>query len=276
MFLGAGEYVRVAELDGVEGVLAEQLHAEAGIAVQLALLFVVEGVQFLIDDLQGGAHGHGPAVALQYALVAAEHADAGADGGLRQIDRGDIGRLQLDQRRAQLAVQGVDELAAGAFPGVRRALAADEDDAGGEGVGTLRNRPRYTFCTHRPGAGDAETGADDGGEHGLPAGGGGGVVLVCLALLEGVVNGDGDVLAGVLIELTAGAEHAVLEEIARLFHAAVEAVGRGDQLLRLGHEHGAEEFGIGAFQRLPHPDVEKVGEVGIADVVVIGRVGGKP
>ena len=62
--LGAGEYVRVAELDGVEGVLAEQLHAEAGIAVQLALLFVVEGVQFLIDDLQGGAHGHGPAVAL--------------------------------------------------------------------------------------------------------------------------------------------------------------------------------------------------------------------
>src|SRR5699024_11995329 len=57
--LGAGEYVRVAELDGVEGVLAEQIHAEAGIAVQLALLFVVEGVQFLIDDLQGGAHGHG-------------------------------------------------------------------------------------------------------------------------------------------------------------------------------------------------------------------------
>lgn len=93
--LGAGEDVRVAEFDIVEGVLAEKLHAEAALPIQLALLLVVEGVQLLIDDLQRGAHAHGLAVGFQHALIAAEYADAGADGGLRQIDRGNVGGLRF-------------------------------------------------------------------------------------------------------------------------------------------------------------------------------------
>ena len=137
--LGAGEDVRIAELDVVERILAEQLHAEAAFAVEFAFLLVIEGVQLLVDDLQCSAHAHGLAVGFQHALVAAEHANAGADGGLRQVHRGNVGGLQLFQRRAHFPVEGIDELAAGGAARGFVALAANEDDAGCEGIRAAGN-----------------------------------------------------------------------------------------------------------------------------------------
>ena len=67
--------------------------------------------------------------------------------------------------------------------------------------------------------------------------------------------------------------HAVEEERLRLLLAAV-AVGRGHQLLGLGHGERGEEVGEDGLQRAAQPDVEEVRQVGVADVVVVGRVGG--
>jgi len=67
--------------------------------------------------------------------------------------------------------------------------------------------------------------------------------------------------------------HAVEEEGFRLLLAAV-AVGRGDQLLGLGDGERGEEIGEDGPQRATQPDVEEVRKVGVADVVVVGRVGG--
>ena len=67
--------------------------------------------------------------------------------------------------------------------------------------------------------------------------------------------------------------HAVEEERLRLLLAAV-AVGRGHQFLGLGHGERGEEVGEDGLQRAAQPDVKEVRQVGVADVVVVGRVGG--
>src|SRR5437868_786014 len=46
----------------------------------------------------------------------------------------------------------------------------------------------------------------------------------------------------------------------------------GDQFLRFGNEHCAEQVRIDATKRLTEPDIEKVGEVGIPNIIVIGGV----
>ena len=46
------------------------------------------------------------------------------------------------------------------------------------------------------------------------------------------------------------------------------------QFLCLGHQHGAEQLGVGVFQRLPHPDVEEIGQICIADVIIVRRISG--
>ena len=46
-------------------------------------------------------------------------------------------RLQVSQGHRQFRFEGRNELAAGSHRRVRRALAADQNDAGGEGVGAM-------------------------------------------------------------------------------------------------------------------------------------------
>ena len=67
--------------------------------------------------------------------------------------------------------------------------------------------------------------------------------------------------------------HAVEEERLRLLLAAV-AIGRSDQFLGLGHGERGEEVREDRLQRAAQPDVEEVRQVGVADVVVVGRIGG--
>ena len=126
---------------------------------------------------------------------------------------------------------------------------------------------------HRPSAADGEAGADHRVEEGLPAGAGGAVVAVALGLLEGVVDGDREGRVRLLGEAVHRLRHAVEEEGLRLLLAAV-AVGRGDQFLGLGHGERGEEVGEDGPQRAAQPDVEEVRQVGVADVVVVGRIGG--
>jgi hypothetical protein len=118
-----------------------------------------------------------------------------------------------------------------------------------------------------------EAGADHRVEKGLPAGAGGALVALALGLLEGVVDGDREGRVRLLGQAVHRLRHAVEEERLGLLLAAV-AVGRGDQFLGLGHGQRGEEVGEDGPQRAAQPDVEEVREVGVADVVVVGRVGG--
>ena len=129
------------------------------------------------------------------------------------------------------------------------------------------------FSSHRPGAADGEAGVDHGVEEGLPAGAGGAVRAVALGLLEGVVDGDRKGRVRLLGEAVHRLRHAVEEEGLGLLLAAV-AVGRGDQFLGLGYGERGEEVGEDGLQRAAQPDVEEVRQVGVADVVVVGWVGG--
>ena len=129
------------------------------------------------------------------------------------------------------------------------------------------------FRPHRPGAGDGEAGADHRVEKGLPAGAGGAFVAIALGLLEGVVDGDRKGRVRLLGEAVHRLRHAVEEERLGLLLAAV-AVGRGDQLLGLGHGERGEEVGEDGLQRAAQPDVEEVRQIGVADVVVVGWIGG--
>ena len=129
------------------------------------------------------------------------------------------------------------------------------------------------LCPHRPCAADGEAGADHRVEECLPAGAGSAFVAVALGLLEGVVDGDREGRVRLLGEAVHRLRHAVEEECLRLLLAAV-TVGRSDQLLGLGYGERGEEVGEDGLQRAAQPDVEEVGEVGVADVVVVGRVGG--
>ena len=178
------------------------------------------------------------------------------------------------QRRAQLPLQLCNKAPAGGLGSLCRALAAHQHNGRGKGIGAGCNGTVCHFGAHGPCAGNGKACPDDGTEHGLPAGGGSFGILVCVALLVGVVDGYRNVLTGVLVNLLAGVQHSVLKEIPSFFGAALKAVGGRHQFFCLGHQHGAEQLGVGVFQRLPHPDIEEIGQVCIADVVIIGRVRG--
>ena len=66
-----------------------------------------------------------------------------------------------------------------------------------------------------------------------------------------------------------------LKELLRLLLVATESVRGGHQFLCLGCQEGAEEGRVDPRERVAEPDVEEVGEVGVADVVVVGRVGAR-
>ena len=179
----------------------------------------------------------------------------------------------MDERVGQLGLERVEELAARGGGCIRGARAADEDDAGGEGVGASADASGCSFRPHRPGAADGKAGADDRVEEGLPARAGGAVCAVALGLLEGVVDGDWEGRVRLLGEAVHRLRHAIEKEGLCLLLAAV-AIGAGDQFLGLGYGERGEEVGEDGPQRAAQPDVEEVRQVGVADVVVVGRVGG--
>ena len=67
--------------------------------------------------------------------------------------------------------------------------------------------------------------------------------------------------------------HACHEESLGGILSAVTVRG-SHQLLVLRHQHTAEELRPDVPQRPAQPDIEEIREIGIADVVVVGRIGG--
>ena len=51
-------------------------------------------------------------------------------------------------------------------------------------------------------------------------------------------------------------------------------IGVGDKLFGLGGEHRANELRVDPAQAATQPHVEEVGEIGVADVVVVRRIRG--
>ena len=74
------------------------------------------------------------ALGVEHLGVAGVDRHARADGRLRQVDRRDVAALEVGERHGQLGLERGDELAARGGGRVGGARAADEDDAGGEGV----------------------------------------------------------------------------------------------------------------------------------------------
>ena len=213
------------------------------------------------------------ALGVEHFGVAGVDRHARADGRLRQVHRCDVAVLEVGERVGQLGLERGDELAARGGGRIRGARAADEDDAGGEGVGAdaidcellssvrigqvpLMAKPARITASRKVSQPVLA----------VPSS------LVALRLLEGVVDGDRKGRVRLLGEAVHRLRHAVEEECFRLLLAAM-AVRRGDQLLGLGHGERGEEIGEDRLQRAAQPDVEEVREVSVTDVVVVGRIG---
>ncbi|GIX27880.1 MAG: hypothetical protein KatS3mg123_1761 [Burkholderiales bacterium] len=95
-----------------------------------------------------------------------------------------------------------------------------------------------------------------------------------VVLLEGVVDGQGKARVHLLPQDRERPAEALLEVLLGLALVAIEPLGGGHQLRLLGHQDRAEELGVEVADGAPQPHVEEVREGRVADVVVVGRVGG--
>ena len=82
------------------------------------------------------AHREGVAFGVEHLGVAGVDCHARADGCLREVNRCDVAALQVRQGHRQFRFEGRNELATGGQRGVSRALATDQNDGGGESVGS--------------------------------------------------------------------------------------------------------------------------------------------
>ena len=222
--------------------LLEPGQRPAGVGVEVAFLLGQRLVEGLVDQRQRLAHGERLALGVEHLGVAGIDRHAGADGGLRQVHRRDVAALQMRERLRQLGLERGDELAARGGGCIGGALAADEDDAGGEGIGA---RCRSCGCSRSVRIGQVPLMAKPASNHciqkGLPASTGGAVVAIALGLLESVVDGDREGRMCLLGESVHRLRHAVEEERLCLLLAAV-AIGRGHQFLGLRHGKRGEEI----------------------------------
>ena len=109
-----------------QAVLLEPGNGEAGIRVKFALDAAQILVEFAIDQLQRGLHGHRAVIGFQHGLTAAVDAHARADSRLRHVGRGNVGLLQFLNCRRQFSFEGSNELGAADGLGTVFPLAADE------------------------------------------------------------------------------------------------------------------------------------------------------
>ena len=92
------------------------------------------------------------------------------------------------ERDGQFGFELVEELAPRGRGRIRGARAADEDDAGGEGIGIFGDNATSTFCPHWPSAADSKSCANHGVKKCLPACAGSARIVLALRLLEGIIN----------------------------------------------------------------------------------------
>src|SRR5690606_20336636 len=166
--LGPCQHIRLAEPGLAEAELLEPRHRKARLRVDIPLLLGEVGVQFLVDELQGGADGEPLAVGLQHLAVAAVDGHARPDARLREVHRGDVARLHLLEGGGKLPAERVDEVPAGDDRRVLRARTAHQHDGRGEGVGADAQYSSASLCTYWPRTYDREPGCDKASKHCLP------------------------------------------------------------------------------------------------------------
>ena len=147
-----------------------------------------------------------------------------------------------------------------------------EDDGGGERVGTARDHPVAQLAAVRPGRGDRPTAADHALEERLPARGGR-ALRIGVRLLEGVPDRDREVrrcascraLRRTPVRKPSSKNCFAPSLPSWRYGLATSSSALGTSIVR-------EELRMDAAQRPAEPHVEEVREVGVADVVVVGRV----
>ncbi|MNP34495.1 hypothetical protein D3C76_1277840 [compost metagenome] len=92
-------------------------------------------------------------------------------------------------------------------------------------------------------------------------------------MLESIVDGHRKGWMGLLGEVMHGCGHTVKEERLRLVLATMSVRG-GDQLLSLRYCQGGIQIRENRPQYTAQPDIEKVREIGVADIVVVGWICG--
>ena len=90
VFLPCDERLGHAVLAIGEAVLLEPRERPAAVGIEVALLLGQDFVERLVDERERLAHGELVARCIEHLRVAGEDGHAGADGGLCEIDRGDV------------------------------------------------------------------------------------------------------------------------------------------------------------------------------------------
>jgi hypothetical protein len=97
---------------------------------------------------------------------------------------------------------------------------------------------------------------------------------VFVVLLEGIVDGERKARVHLLAQGGERLPEPALEVLLGLLFFAAEPLGRRGEFLSLRDQQRAEQIRIQIPDGAAEPDVEKVRERGVADVVVVGRIGG--
>ena len=256
-----------------EARLLEPSERPAAVGVEVALLLGQRLVEGLVDERQRLAHRERLALGVEHLGVAGVDRHARADGGLREVHRRDVAALEVGERRGQLGLECGDELAARGGGRVGGARAADEDDAGGRALVPMPIMRSASLRAHRPSAADGKASVESPRRGRspsrcwpCPSS------LVALGLLEGVVDGDGKAGCACSARRCIACVMPSRKNVSAFSLLAV-TIRRRDQFLGLGHSERGEEIRKDRLQRTAQPDVEEVRQVGVADVVVVGRVG---
>jgi hypothetical protein len=130
MFLGLRQGFGDAVLTFVESHLLEPRERPAAFGVEIAFLLGERFVEHLIDEGERLAYRDRLALGVEHPCVARVDAHAGADGGLREVDGGDVAGLQEAQRAWEFGLQRGDIFAAGGDQSRSRPGTTNEDDTG--------------------------------------------------------------------------------------------------------------------------------------------------
>ena len=237
--------------------MLEPRQRPAAIGVEIALLLGQRLIERLVDQRQRLAHRERFALGVEHLGVARVDRHARPDGRLRQVHRRDVAALEVEGASGSSALSAVTNsrrVAVGASAArgrqTRTMLEAralvrylDSESARSVRIGQVPVMAKPARITASRKVSQPVLAVPSS--------------LIALGLLECVVDGDRKGWMRLLGEPMHCLRHAVEEESLGLFLAAM-AIGRGNQLLRLGHGERGEQIREDWPQRAAQPDIEEV------------------
>lgn len=182
------------------------------------------------------------AVYTSYSKVLDAEGKPVAYGSLSEVHGRNVATLQVRDGCGKLALERGDELAPRGRLGAGGPRPTYENYAGGKRIGADANRTRQPLRSHRPGAAEGKTRADDSFKERVPASTRSADSVITLRLLERVIDGDRKHWVALIGEPAHRSRHSLEEERLGFLLGAV-AVRRRNQLLRLRHGERREEVG---------------------------------